>query len=92
MSTELSRKEIESRINEILIDKLDVDSSECKPDTKLVEDLGADSLDVYELIIDLETEFDISIPDASINLMANGNVGFIYDLVSEQLNKQWYEV
>lgn len=88
MEKKIDHVEIKKKVNEVISNTLvNISANEITADDKLVEDFGADSLDVYELIIDLETEFDISIPDASINKMANGNVGFIYDLVSEQLNK-----
>lgn len=54
------------KIKEILASQLDVDAEEMSPDTKIAEDLGADSLDVVELLMAIEEEFDVEIPDEEI--------------------------
>lgn len=51
------------RIKKVIVDKLEVDEREITPQASFVEDLGADSLDVVELIMALEEEFNIEIPD-----------------------------
>jgi acyl carrier protein len=51
------------KIKEVVAEQLDVSVDEIKEDSKFVEDLGADSLDVVELVMALEEEFDIEIPD-----------------------------
>ena len=55
--------EIESKVNAIIVDKLGVEASEVKPEASFTNDLGADSLDTVELIMEFEKEFSISIPD-----------------------------
>lgn len=55
--------EIESRVKAIIVDKLGVEESEVKPEANFINDLGADSLDTVELIMEFEKEFGISIPD-----------------------------
>ena len=50
-------------VKEVVIDQLDCDPAEVKEDSKFIEDLGADSLDVVELVMALEEKFDIEIPD-----------------------------
>ena len=55
--------EIESKVNAIIVDKLGVEASEVKPEASFTNDLGADSLDTAELIMEFEKEFGISIPD-----------------------------
>lgn len=55
--------EIESKVKEIIVDKLGVDEGEVKPGASFTNDLGADSLDTVELIMEFEKEFGISIPD-----------------------------
>ena len=55
--------EIESKVNAIIVDKLGVEASEVKPEASFTNDLGADSLDTIELIMEFEKEFGISIPD-----------------------------
>ena len=51
------------RVKSVIVDQLSVDAEEVTPEASFVDDLGADSLDVVELIMGLETEFDIEIPD-----------------------------
>lgn len=55
--------ETEKRIRAIVVDKLGVDESEVTPEASFTNDLGADSLDTVELIMEFEKEFNISIPD-----------------------------
>ena len=55
--------EIEARVKAIIVDKLGVDESEVTAAASFTNDLGADSLDTVELIMELEKEFGISIPD-----------------------------
>ncbi len=55
--------EIAEKVQAIIVDKLGVDESEVIPEASFTNDLGADSLDTVELIMEFEKEFDISIPD-----------------------------
>ncbi|RGN51265.1 MULTISPECIES: acyl carrier protein [unclassified Bacteroides] len=55
--------EIASRVKAIIVDKLGVEESEVKNEASFTNDLGADSLDTVELIMEFEKEFGISIPD-----------------------------
>lgn len=50
-------------VKEVVVEQLNVDPAEVKEESKFVEDLGADSLDVVELVMALEEKFDIEIPD-----------------------------
>lgn len=54
---------IAERVNSIIIDKLGVEASEVVPSANFQNDLGADSLDLVELIMEFEKEFNVSIPD-----------------------------
>ncbi len=56
--------EIESKVVDIIVDKLGVDASEVKAEASFTNDLGADSLDTVELIMELEKEFSVTIPDS----------------------------
>jgi len=56
-------QDIESKVKSIIVDKLGVDESEVTNDANFTNDLGADSLDTVELIMEFEKEFDLSIPD-----------------------------
>ena len=55
--------EISARVKAIIVDKLGVSEAEVTPEATFQQDLGADSLDTVELIMDFEKEFGISIPD-----------------------------
>lgn len=55
--------EIAQKVTSIIIDKLGVEASEVTPEASFTNDLGADSLDTVELIMEFEKEFNISIPD-----------------------------
>ena len=50
-------------IKEVVVEQLDCNPAEVKEESKFIEDLGADSLDVVELVMALEEKFDIEIPD-----------------------------
>lgn len=50
-------------IKEVVVEQLNVNADEVKEEAKFIEDLGADSLDVVELIMALEEKFDVEIPD-----------------------------
>jgi len=54
---------VEERVKEIIVDQLGVDASEVTPEAKFIDDLGADSLDIVELVMALEEEYDIEISD-----------------------------
>jgi len=53
-----------TKVTSVMSEQLGIAETEIKPESKLIEDLGADSLDVVELIMALEEAFDIEIPDA----------------------------
>ncbi len=55
--------DIEQKVKDIIVDKLTVDEAEVTPTAEFSKDLGADSLDTVELIMEFEKEFGITIPD-----------------------------
>jgi acyl carrier protein len=55
--------DVASQVKAIIVDKLGVDESEVTPESSFTNDLGADSLDTVELIMEFEKEFNIAIPD-----------------------------
>lgn len=62
--------EIASRVKAIIVDKLGVEESEVTNEASFTNDLGADSLDTVELIMEFEKEFGISIPDEQAEKIA----------------------
>ncbi|WP_309723187.1 acyl carrier protein [Armatimonas sp.] len=59
------------RVKKVVVEQLEVDEKEVTPQASFVDDLGADSLDVVELVMGLEEEFDIEIPDESAEKITN---------------------
>ena len=55
--------EIEAIVRDIIVEKLGVDEADVKPEASFTNDLGADSLDTVELIMDFEKKFNVTIPD-----------------------------
>lgn len=62
--------DITSKVQEIIVDKLGVDAAEVTPEASFTKDLGADSLDTVELIMEFEKAFDIQIPDEAAEKIA----------------------
>lgn len=75
---------IEQRVKEIIVDKLTVDENEVTPTAEFSKDLGADSLDTVELIMEFEKEFDITIPDADAEKITT--VGDAISYIEEHKN------
>ncbi|MBR2042682.1 MAG: acyl carrier protein [Oscillospiraceae bacterium] len=65
------------KVREILCDQLDIDPEEVTLDTNIIDDLGADSLDLVDFVMSLEDEFDQEIPDEDIE-----SIRTIGDIVS----------
>ncbi|MDP4210485.1 MAG: acyl carrier protein [Bacteroidota bacterium] len=68
--------DIASRVKAIIVDKLGVDETEVTPEASFTNDLGADSLDTVELIMEFEKEFNIGIPDDQAE-----NIGTVGDAI-----------
>lgn len=62
---------VEEKVKEIIIDQLGVDEKQVSPGASFIDDLGADSLDTVELVMALEEEFDIEIPDEEAEKIAS---------------------
>jgi acyl carrier protein len=58
-----STQAIENKVKNIIADQLGVGEDEIKPESSFIEDLGADSLDIVELVMAMEEEFEVEIPD-----------------------------
>ena len=76
--------DITSRVKAIIVDKLGVDESEVTLEASFTNDLGADSLDTVELIMEFEKEFDIQIPDDQAEKISTVGQAVTY---IEDLNK-----
>ncbi|MEL6628343.1 MAG: acyl carrier protein, partial [Bacteroidota bacterium] len=76
----------ENRVKEIIIDKLGVEASEVTAEASFANDLGADSLDTVELIMEFEKEFNISIPDEAAEkiVTVGDSVKYLQDNVESE--------
>ena len=54
---------LDTRVSELIVEQLGVSMEEVRPEASFIDDLGADSLDIVELVMAMEEEFDIEIPD-----------------------------
>ena len=79
--------DIASRVKAIIVDKLGVDENEVVTEASFTNDLGADSLDTVELIMEFEKEFDIQIPDDQAENIAT--VGQAVQYISKKQNKKY---
>lgn len=71
------------RIRELIADKLGFDTVEVLPETKLIDDLGMDSLDRIDLMVEMEREFDISLTDEEIEIIET--VQQCFDLIGTKI-------
>ncbi len=68
--TSMKETEVLERITKVIASQLSVDEAEVKPESRFKDDLGADSLDVVELVMQLEDEFEIEISDEEAEKIA----------------------
>ena len=80
--SELGIKDKE-RIRELIADKLGFDTVEVLPETKLIDELGMDSLDRIELMVEMEREFDISLTEGEIEIIET--VQQCFDLIGTKI-------
>ncbi|ACF45233.1 MAG: acyl carrier protein [Prosthecochloris sp.] len=64
-------EEIKDKVFDIIVSKMGVNKDQIKTESKFADDLGADSLDTVELIMELENEFDVQIPDEDAEKISN---------------------
>jgi acyl carrier protein len=76
--------DVAEKVKAIIVDKLGVDESEVTNEANFINDLGADSLDTVELIMEFEKEFDVQIPDDKAEAIAT--VGDAISFIKGALN------
>ena len=74
--------DIFEQVKKILCDQLDLDEEQVTEDSEVIDDLGADSLDIVDLVMTLEEEFDTEIPDEDIEILRT--VGDIVKYIEER--------
>jgi acyl carrier protein len=70
--------DIFERVKKIVVDQLGVDETKVTMEANFIDDLGADSLDTVELVMEFETEFDIEIPDEAANTILTVEAAVTY--------------
>ncbi len=83
-----SRQEIESGVREIIAQVMQLETDEVKLDDLMKDGIGCDSLDCVEIVIELEKEFDINIPDNEVDAAAGWTVSELCDYVEERLKER----
>lgn len=71
-------EEVMAKLKDLVMDRLNVEEDQIKSEASFVEDLGADSLDIVELIMGIEEEFDVEIPDEDAEKLTNVGEAFAY--------------
>ena len=79
----MGSEEVFEKVKEIIIEQLGVAETAVVPDASFIDDLGADSLDIVELIMALEEEFDLEIPDADAEKIVS--VSDVIDYIKENV-------
>lgn len=77
--------DIQAKVKEIVMDKLGVEESQITPEASFINDLGADSLDIVELVMAFEQAFNLSIPDEDSEKIQT--VGDVYKYLDQKLNQ-----
>ncbi|GGE40061.1 acyl carrier protein [Pullulanibacillus camelliae] len=83
MANTLSKQEIEEKVREVIVNQLDVQEADVKPESLIVDDLGADSLDLTELAVGFEDAFDLEIPDSDFGHLST--VDGVVQYISQRL-------
>ena len=78
---------IEERVKELIVEKLSVEPEDVLPDASFVDDLGADSLDLVELVMSLEEEFDAEIPDEDAETILTFQAAIDYIIKKRRLTQ-----
>ena len=82
----MTDKPIEEKVKDIIVEQLGVNPEQVTPTASFIEDLGADSLDIVELVMELEEEFEITIPDDQAEKIKT--VGEAIDYIERELQKK----
>ncbi|HEX7652833.1 MAG TPA: acyl carrier protein [Verrucomicrobiae bacterium] len=78
----MADKPLDQRVKDIIVEQLGVTAEQVTPEAKFIEDLGADSLDTVELVMALEEEFGIEVPDEQAEKLQS--VGDVMKYIEEQ--------
>lgn len=76
------------KLRDIIVEVLNVDENEVTMESTFIDDLGADSLDVFQIIMGIEEEFDIEIPNEEAEKIVT--VGDAVEQIKKAVSEQWY--
>jgi acyl carrier protein len=82
----ISKEDVFARVKKVIVEEINAKEDEIELTTSFTEDLGADSLDVVQLVMDFEDEFDIEIPDDDVEQIRT--VGNAVDYISSKLESK----
>jgi len=78
--------DITEKIKDIIVDKLGINREDIKPESSFTNDLGADSLDTVELMMEVEKEFDVNVPDAEMEKVTT--VGEMTEIIEKKIKEK----
>ncbi|MDX6767029.1 MAG: acyl carrier protein [Candidatus Methylacidiphilales bacterium] len=81
----MAEKSIEEKVKDIIVEQLSVNAEQVTPEAKFIEDLGADSLDVVELVMAFEEQFSVEVPDEDAEKLQT--VGDVVKYIEEKQDK-----
>jgi len=81
----MSEKTVDQKVKEIIVEQLSVNAEQVTPEAKFIEDLGADSLDIVELVMAFEEEFGIEVPDGDAEKLLT--VGDVVKYIEDKQSK-----
>ena len=81
----MSEKSIDQKVKDIIVEQLSVNAEQVTPEATFIEDLGADSLDIVELVLAFEEEFGVEVPDSDAEKLLT--VGDVVKYIEEKQSK-----
>jgi acyl carrier protein len=81
----MSEKSIDLKVKDIIVEQLIVNAEQVTPEAKFIEDLGADSLDIVELVMAFEEEFGVEVPDSDAEKLLT--VGDVVKYIEDKQSK-----
>ena len=82
----MAEKSIEEKVKDIIVEQLGVNPEQVTPQASFIEDLGADSLDIVELVMAFEEEFGVEVPDEDVEKLQT--VGDVIKYIEERAKQQ----
>ena len=81
----MSEKTVDQKVKDIIVEQLSVNAEQVTPEAKFIEDLGADSLDIVELVMAFEEEFNVEVPDGDAEKLLT--VGDVVNYIEDKQSK-----